>query len=134
MKIEDLQSKIEKLYYWDAKIVHLSVEYFGDEVTLIYDEEDGNYVIYKFLGCYKTDFNHLIDYPKDMPYRNFMRSQIPFSMQNVDIKLDIKNERELYVFNINAHPLYLEIWCSDIDVYRQKKEECNIVKLRKEIL
>lgn len=129
--IENIQSKIKELYYWDARVVHLSTEYFGDEVTLVYDEEDGNYVVYKFLECYKSDFNHIIDYPKYIPYKELTRLLIPFSMQDVDVTIDIKDGKELYIFKINAHPLYLEIWCKDIEMYRQKKEDCDMVKLKK---
>jgi len=129
--IEEVKKKVEEFYYWDAKLIHLACEYFGDEVTLVYDEEDGNYVVYRFLECYKSDFYHLIDYPKNVPYKDLVRRQIPFSMQNVDILVDIKDGKELYIFNINAHPLYLEIWCKDIELSRQKKEDCDIVKLKK---
>lgn len=123
MKLNEIIEKIEKQHYWDARVLHLSCEHFGDEVILVHENNQECYSMYRFLGCYKSDILHIEDYPKKIPYRDFTIPQIPFFMQDVDVKI----ENELYVFKINAYPLYIEIKCKDIEVKKIVKEECGFI-------
>ena len=126
MKIEEINKKLEKLHYWDARVLHLSCEYFGDEVILIHENDEEHYAVYNFLECYKSDISHIIDYSKDKPYKDLTIPQIPFSMQDITIK----KENDIHIFNINAFPLYLEIWCKEVKIESIKKEDCNIVNFK----
>ena len=119
MEIEKLHEKLEQIYYWDARVLYLSCEYFGDEVILVHENDENHYAVYSFLECYKSDISHIIEYQKDIPYKKLTKPQIPFFMQEVDIK----KENDLYIFNINAFPLYLEIKCKEIKIERVKQKE-----------
>lgn len=35
MKAKQIQEQLEKLHYWDARVLSLDSQYFGDEVTII---------------------------------------------------------------------------------------------------
>lgn len=51
--IEALKKQIEDSYYWDARVKALDCNYFGDEVKLVYEDNDEE-IIYQFEGCYQN--------------------------------------------------------------------------------
>ena len=49
-----IQKKIEETDYWDCEIFDLKISYFGDEIELIfYNDEESSWKI-SFLSCYKV--------------------------------------------------------------------------------
>ena len=83
--IEELKKKIEDSYYWDARVKALDCNYFGDEVKLVFEDGKNN-ITYYFEGCYKVNIEHAVEYTKDRASRELTSAQIPYFMQNVELK------------------------------------------------
>lgn len=122
MNIIQLENEIKKIY--ETEILHLSSNYFGDEVLLVYDDEEYN-VIFKYLECYKVNITHEVGYKKNIPYKELTTAQIPFYIQ----KFNFTMNAGLYDFKINAFPLDIEICCKDIEVKRLTKEEYSLLDI-----
>ena len=118
MFVEKIQSLINEYDYWDSRVKSLECKYFGDEIELVYDDSTGRNVTYHFIGCYKSFFDHVKDYDKFVPVKNMSNAQIPYFLQDVSISEIEEEEVELYICKINMFPLYLEIWCKDIQVFK----------------
>ena len=121
MLAKEIQATIDNYHYWDARVLSLSCNYFADEVELIYEDEDDFEVVYRFLECYKTVFDHVITYDKFAPVRKMTLPQLPYFLQSVEIGEKVESDVELYTCKINMFPLELEVWCKDIEVIKQKK-------------
>lgn len=113
--------KVDKMLHssYEAKMLYLSCAYFGEEVTIIFEDNDIYNNIYKMVDCYKTNISHIVDYAKNKPYRDMEKNQIPFRLNDWNVVI----EDGLYKINLTAHPLYLEFWCKDIQLDKMKKEE-----------
>ena len=118
--IEALKKKIEEFHYWDARVVDLKCDYFGDEITLEY-KDDGENVIYKFEGCYKVHFNHSKGYNKLKPVKDMTAAQIPYFLQNVELSVVTDEEIDFFSCKIEMFPLLLEILCKTIIVEKGEK-------------
>jgi hypothetical protein len=122
MSVKEIQSLIDGYDYWDAIVISLKCDYFADEIELIYDDDD-SVVIYKFNECYKSLFEHEKIYKKYCAVKEMCLAQIPYFLQ--DVKIDEVSEQDVhfYICKINMWPLTLEIWCKDIKITKQKKNE-----------
>jgi hypothetical protein len=117
----EIQTVINDLFYWDARVLEITCDYFADEVKLVYEDEDGN-ICYEFTKCYKTIFDHCITYEKETPSKQLSRAQIPYFLQNVTVEEEQCNNSTFYTCKIEMFPLNLEIICRDISVKRLDKE------------
>jgi len=124
MSIKEIQSLIDGYHYWDAFVISLKCDYFADEIELIYDNDDDSVVIYKFDGCYKSLFEHEKTYEKEHPVKKMSFRQLPYSMQDVEVGEILEQEVHFYTCKINMWPLALEIWCKNIKITKQNKNEC----------
>ncbi|WP_242217381.1 hypothetical protein [Bacillus cereus group sp. BfR-BA-01380] len=115
MNAQQLQEKIDKLYYWDARVLKLYSDNFSDVVILAYDDGE-EIVTYRFLCCYKSEFLHWLDYEKEKPYRTLKQEQIPYFLQDIKVEEIEKEKRELYLCKILMPPMEVEIWCKDIEI------------------
>jgi hypothetical protein len=122
MPVEEIQKLIDEYYYWDMRIVRLECNYFADDIELVYDDSEGFYVIYRFNGCYRSNFDHVKNYDKFCPVREMSIAQLSYFLQDVKIGEIEENGVHFYTCKINMFPLYLEIWCKDIQIVRQKDE------------
>jgi len=116
---EFLQQRINELHYWDAAVLNLECNYFADEVILEYDD-DKDKVVYRFIGCYKVNFNHALGYVKEKPTQELTFAQIPYFLQSVIVD-EIEDEQKLLTCKLLLPPLELEIWCRDIQISQQPK-------------
>lgn len=108
--ISDIKNKIEESYYWDARVKKLDCNYFGDEVELAFEDEDKD-IIYHFEGCYEVVIKHLINYTKEIPSRDLKRPQIPYFMQDVDVKEIEIDDKQFLEFIIDMYPIQVHIKC-----------------------
>ena len=115
MSIREIQELIDSFHYWDARATRLNCNYFVDEIELLYEYEDSN-VVYKFIGCYKSIFNHDKKYDKLFPVKKMSMSQIPYFLQNVEVGEKVEDGVKFYTCKINMFPLDVEIWCKDIKI------------------
>ncbi len=115
MSVQEMQSLVNSFHYWDARVSYLNCNYFADEIELAYKDDKLN-VIYKFLGCYKSIFDHVKNYNKFRPASEMTVSQVPYFLQNIIIGEITEQEITFYTCKINMFPLYLEIWFKDIKI------------------
>ena len=118
--VESIKKKMEELHYWDARVIHLKCDYFGDEVTLVYEDEEKN-VTYKFEGCYKVHFNHLYDYDKLKKVKDMTVAQLPYFLQDVDVLDVIEDDIDFFSCKIEMFPLSLEILCKTIIIEKDEQ-------------
>jgi hypothetical protein len=116
MTVSEMQSKFDKCDYWDARVKSVECNYFADEVHIIYDDEDGKSIMFNFNGCYKSVFEHVKEYDKGIPVNKMTIPQIPYFLQEIKIDEVIVEEHRLWICKIDMFPLYLEIWCKEINV------------------
>lgn len=114
--IEELKEKIKNSYYWDARVKSLECNYFGDEVKLVY-EDDNKDIIYHFEECYNVKIKHALECLKDKPSKELTTTQIPYFMQDVELTEIVFDGKKYMEFNINMHPIELKIVCNKFNIY-----------------
>jgi hypothetical protein len=133
MKVNEIQALIDEYYYWDLRVKSLECNYFADEIKLIYDDSEGNDVTYNFIGCYKSVFDHVKNYDKFKPVQEMVIGQIPYFLQDVEVSEIVEEEIHFFTCKINMFPLYLDIWCKDIKILREKNPENKVyIELKKD--
>ena len=113
--IEKLRKQIENSYYWDARVKALDCNYFGDEVKLVYVDNDRN-ITYLFKGCYQISIKHPFEYPKDVPSKELKDTQIPYFMQDVEVNTILSGDKKYLEFKINMYPIELYIVCKKFNI------------------
>ncbi|MBR5289805.1 MAG: hypothetical protein IKU28_02290 [Erysipelotrichaceae bacterium] len=113
--ITRILNEIESCHYWDARLLKLDCNYFGDEISLCFGDKNIEYEFH-FIGCFEIGIKHDYQYSKKTLYRNLKIAQIPFFIQ--DIKLDEKEvlKEKYYEFLIDAYPLSLKIVCKQFEI------------------
>lgn len=120
MNAQELQMKIDAFHYWDGRVIKLSCDHFGDEVVLVYDDPDGD-VSYTFKQCYRTVFDHSVQYQKEVPVKDLSWGQLPYFLHDVEvIEIEVEGYR-LYSCTIIMPPMELKVWCKDIKIERHEK-------------
>ena len=74
-------------------------------------------ITYHFSGCYKVKIEHEIEYHKNIASKELTRCQIPYFMQDVEVKeLQIDSNRYME-FKINMYPIELSVLCDSFEIY-----------------
>ena len=118
MNVNEIQSKIDSYYYWDARVRRFECNYFADEVIIVYEADKGIDVTYRFNFCYKVAIDHVVKYDKLIPVKDMTKLQLPYYLQDVLISEIDEENVSLYQCQINMFPLEVEIWCKEIEVVR----------------
>ncbi|MDQ7096307.1 hypothetical protein REC12_22185 [Desulfosporosinus sp. PR] len=115
LDIKEMQQKIDRLDYWDTKVLELTCEYFADEVVLIFDRDIPKKLT--FTTCYTVTFDHYWEnYRRDKPIKEWTRPQMPFFLQAINVEVGIKHNMELYAFSIDLPPMSAYIMCKDVKI------------------
>ena len=114
MKAKQIQEKLEKLHYWDARVLSLDAQYFGDEVTIVFEDSDGNIKLL-FTGCSKKT---VTTNPEDRinPIRELTISQIPYFIQDIEVEDILVNGYDLLSCKILMPPINIELNCNLINI------------------
>lgn len=115
MNIKKMQELAESYHYWDMRVCKLDCNHFADEVTLTYNDDDGE-VTYSFLGCYKALFNHVANYEKTTPAKEMKLSQIPYFLQDISFAAEIEDGVDFFSCKIKMFPLEVEIWFKHLEI------------------
>ncbi|WP_196595229.1 hypothetical protein [Pectinatus frisingensis] len=129
MNAKEIQEQIDNLNYWDSEVLQLGVDYFGDEVTIVFDNTK-----LLFTGCIQV---HINTDPQDrkIPIKTLTRKQLPYFMQSIEVtsfqtkslavvhfggnKLPEPTEKfNLFKCKMLMPPLNVEIYCSSINIKR----------------
>ena len=108
----EIQKEINKTNYIDARVTKMECNYFADEVNISFDNDEKETNII-FTGCYEVNFKHIKEYAKEKPIKNYTIQQIPYFLQNIDVK----EKDDYYTIKINMYPLYVDIQCKDISIF-----------------
>lgn len=113
--LEEKIKQIENSHYWDARVKALECNYFGDEVKLVFEDEERD-VIYHFEKCYKIQIEHAFEYRKDIPSKILKTAQIPYFIQDVELKEITENNENYMKFKIDMYPIELNIVCGQFNI------------------
>jgi hypothetical protein len=122
MSVKEMQELVDSYHYWDARVLYFNCNHFADEVELGYKYGESVYINYSFLGCYKSVFDHVKGYDKLRPAKEMTLPQIPYFFQDVKIGETKEDGVYFYTCKINMFPLYLEIWCKDIQITKSRQK------------
>ncbi|WP_322905766.1 hypothetical protein [Paenibacillus campi] len=112
MNAKQTLSEIEALHYWDARVLKFDSSFFGDEITLVFEDTEFN-VKLCFIGCSSFSFFTSAD-DRVKPLRNLTRPQIPYFLQDIEIT-DVQSENHnLLKCKILMPPLNVQIVCTSI--------------------
>ncbi|KMY31475.1 hypothetical protein ACZ11_04355 [Lysinibacillus xylanilyticus] len=113
MKAQFIQSEIEAIHYWDARVLQMDTNFFGDEITIVFEDTDYN-VKLLFTGCSKFSFiTSVVDRLK--PLKELTKSQIPYFIQDIKIsEVEFEDKENLLKCNILMPPLNVGVVCTDI--------------------
>lgn len=73
------------MQYWDARVLKFDSSFFGDEITLEYEDTVGNVKLF-FTGCTEFSFLTTAD-DRRRPIRDLTRPQIPYFLQDIGITM-----------------------------------------------
>ncbi|MGG4343610.1 hypothetical protein [Paenibacillus lautus] len=114
MKVEKILSEIEAMHYWDARVLKFDSSFFGDELTLVFEDTEFN-VKLSFTGCSKFSFLTSVD-DRTKPLRELTRPQIPYFLQDIEVTEVQCEGHRLLNCKILMPPLNAEIVCNSISV------------------
>ncbi|MBO2946011.1 hypothetical protein JJQ72_18695 [Paenibacillus sp. F411] len=114
MKAEKILSQIESMHYWDARVLRFDSSYFGDEITLVFEDTEFN-VKLSFIGCSSFSFVTNVD-DRIKPLRELTRPQIPYFLQDIEVTDVQRDGHSLLNCKILIPPLNSEILCTSISI------------------
>jgi hypothetical protein len=117
LKAQQIQVQLENLHYWDARVLKLEPTNFLDDVTLVFEDSEGNVEIL-FSGCSKVLFTTSVE-DREKPLREMKLSQIPYFIQYIEISDFSQDDRELLNCKVIAPPINVEVLCNSITVNRK---------------
>lgn len=114
--IKKIMEQIENSRYWDQRVREVECNYFGDEVKLIFGQENQK-VLYHFEKCYRIRIEHDDEYEKKIPSKTLSIPQIPYFMQDVKLREIILHKNKYLEFTINMYPIELYVVCKKFKIY-----------------
>ena len=109
-----IQKKIEETDYWDCEIFDLKISYFGDEIELIfYNDEESSWKIY-FLSCYKVLYETDANRRKIFSVKDMKRPQLGYWIQ--DISVNEAPTEGFYIIKLDLSIMEIQIECRNIHI------------------
>lgn len=115
MKIEELQKSINDTDYWDCRVLDFSINYFGDEISIVLEDEGQLCYVIKFLLCYKVTYEtDAKDRWKNMEVKEMNKGQLGYFAHDITLKKSMIDE--FMEVNLVLAPLFAKFICKDIVV------------------
>ncbi len=109
-----IQKKIEETDYWDCEIFDLKISYFGDEIELIfYNDEESSWKI-SFLSCYKVLYETDANRRKIFSVKDMKRPQLGYWIQ--DISVNEAPTEGFYIIKLDLSIMEIQIECRNIHI------------------
>ena len=118
MSVQKLQELVDQYPYVDARAKKLECNYFGDEITLVYESTDEKDVCCQFIGCFNVIFDHDKIFDKLRPVKDMNYVHMPYFMFNITVGEVLGENRHFYTCKIDMGLLQIEICCEKIIVTR----------------
>ncbi|MFP7492960.1 hypothetical protein SFC66_04150 [Terribacillus saccharophilus] len=115
MRALELMKRLENLHYWDARLLNLEAKHFGDEITLIFEDNEYNIKL-SFTGCSMFKLT-TSEEDRIQPLRELSKSQIPYFIQDINItEYESKIDIPLLIVEISVPPLNIEITFTNLKI------------------
>lgn len=119
MNVQEILAEIEKIHYWDARVLGCDCRYYGDEVLIKIEEEYENYhQQIEFLGCIKVDIVSALN-DRVTPIKELSRGQLPYFMQDIAVSSYMFDGTEVFVCNLLFPPASAEIHFTKIRIGKE---------------
>lgn len=121
MKAAELQKRIDKTEYHDMRILDLQISFFGDEVSMIIDDDHDDCWEITFLSCHKVSYEtditrRNIDHVKEMK-----KPQLGYFGQK--ILVEHSELEDFYNITIDLSIMEMIIVCKDVCVIKKPQKE-----------
>jgi len=117
LDIQKMQENVNSFHYWDSRIHEISTLYFGDEVVIRMEETKMQDLVLTFLGCDRVEMQHWFGYPKfGSPTREKNNKHLPYYAQDISVHSEEHAGEQYYVFDLDLHPMYMKVFCRDLEV------------------
>ena len=122
MNIEEIQKAIDKMQYWDAKIMDLNIRHFGDEIEVLIENEETNYcwcIIFESCSSvtYKTD---AVCRKKNLLVKDMKKGQLGYYGQDISVRqseladfVDVHMDLTLIEFDIVCRNIIIKKYLYD---------------------
>lgn len=110
MTLNEINKLLDAYEYCDALITNIESKYFGDYVSIVFENDEDEDVELEFLNCYEVHISHWKDYEKPGSYKDLKKGQIPFYIQSIEVK----ENNDMFLFEICAFPLEISISCKNL--------------------
>lgn len=114
MNTNQIQTLIDNTDYWDMEVLELNISFFGDEVTIIVDNDDENAWKISFLPCFKVSYQTDVMERRIQFVREMNQTQLGYYAQ--DITVSEGNTEGLYRVHIDLSIMEMEIECKGVSV------------------
>lgn len=119
MNVQEILEEIEKIHYWDARVLGCDCRYYGDEVLIKIEEENESFHHQiEFLGCIKVDIVAPLN-DRVAPIKELTRLQLPYFMHDVAVSSYMLDGTEVFVCNLLFPPASAEIHFTKIRIGKE---------------
>jgi hypothetical protein len=119
--MEKIKKMIEDTEYWDARVLDLKSSYFGDEIQVIFEDEETDVYILEFIHCYKVSYENSFAPDSNVNVCDMNKGQLGYFMQDVSVtKYD--NDDEFIEFFLDLSIMTMEIVCKNITIKKVTKD------------
>ncbi|MBC2149334.1 hypothetical protein [Listeria booriae] len=123
MKKELIQRKIDGTEYWDAKVLDFKIDYFGDVVKILFEDEKES--IYELLlsQCYKVYYETDAERREIKTVQEMKVLQLAYFIQ--DISVSDSDMEGFFEIELDLFPLKANVVCKEITISKRKIDELN---------
>jgi len=124
MRVSKLQEEIDNMNYWDCRVLDFTISYFGDEITVVLENDNQTDFIVKFLKCYKVEYEtDAKDRWRDMEVKSMNREQLGYFAHEISIKESSDNE--FIKISLILPMLFAKIICKNISIIKANHSNDN---------
>lgn len=141
MNIESIQKTIDETDYWDALILDLEINYFGDEVLLYTENDEKTCYKVNFLSCYKVNYETDANWRGEFKVKEMRNGQLGYYGQDISLEKyketneSVKQAIEKYGgtddfirCSLNLSIMTMTIVCKEIIVEEMKLENTSFFR------
>jgi hypothetical protein len=115
LDVQEMQKKVDGYNSGDLGILEITAKYFGDEIVIRMQDDKSHDLVFLFLGCDRVEMQHCFGYPKFRPIKNYTRRELPYFVNTIAVSAEEHEGIEYYVFDMVLHPMYMKVYCRDLD-------------------
>lgn len=115
MRVSKLQEEINNMDYWDCRVLDFTISYFGDEITVVLENDTQTDFIVKFLKCYKAEYEtDAKNRWNNMDVKSMSKGKLGYFAHDISIKES--SEDGFIEVSLVLPMLFGKIICKDISI------------------